>query len=449
MTDTVPPSVAILGGGATGVLLALHLLRDPAADVRVTLIDASPAPGRGLAYSTPDLCHVLNVIPGNMSPFPDDPDHFWRWLEARGLVTGPDRFVFVPRRWYGDYLEELLESIRDDRLTIVTATATGIGPESDGVEITLGTGAHLRANHAILALGHDHRTARFGGLAVRPGSRDDTPLDPDAPVLILGSGLSMIDAWLSLEAAGHRGPITVISRHGLLPHRHRSVEKRALETVPLGSSALALSRWLRATVRRTGGDWRSIIDALRPHTQRIWQGWSERSRRSFLAHLRPYWAIHRHRLPEPIADRFEAAVAAGRIRVEAARLLGIEAQENGVLAHLRRRGGGTEIRAVARVYDCGGLAVDVAESANPALRDLVARGLARPDPLHIGLDVTASLAVIAGDGTAATRLFALGPLTRGRFFEIEAIPDIRVQAAALSQRILNGQSARTSAHALG
>ncbi len=449
MTHTVCPSVAILGGGASGVLMALHLLRDPAADVRVTLIDASPAPGRGLAYSTPDLCHVLNVVPGNMSPFPDDPDHFWHWLEARGLVTGPDRFIFVPRRWYGDYLGDLLETVRDHRLTIVNTTATNLGIEPDGVDIALGTGAHLRATHAILALGHDHRTARFGGLAIRPGSRADTPLDPDAPVLILGSGLSMIDAWLSLEAAGHRGPVTVVSRHGLLPHRHRPAEKRALETVPLGTSALALSRWLRSTIRRTGGDWRSVIDALRPHTQRIWQGWSERSRRSFLAHLRPYWAIHRHRLPEPIADRFEAAVAAGRIRVKAARLLGIEAKENGVLASLQLRGGGVDARQVTRVYDCGGLAVDVAESANPALRDLVASGHARPDPLHIGLDVTASLAVTAGDGTPAARLFALGPLTRGRFFEIEAIPDIRVQAAALSERILNAQSARTSARALG
>ena len=449
MTHNVSPSVAILGGGATGVLMALQLLRDPAADGRVTLIDASPAPGRGLAYSTPDLCHVLNVVPGNMSAFPDDPDHFWRWLEARGLVTGPDRFVFVPRRWYGDYLGDLLATVRDDRLTVVPATAIGVGVGPDSVEIALDTGAHLRATHVILALGHDHRTARFGGLAIQPGSRADTPLDPDAPVLILGSGLSMIDAWLSLEAAGHRGPVTVISRHGLLPHRHRPAEKRALETVPLGTSALALSRWLRATVRRTGGNWRIVLDALRPHTQRIWQGWSERSRRSFLAHLRPYWAIHRHRLPEPIADRFEAAVAAGRIRVEAARLLRIEAHENDVLAHLRMRGGGVETREVARVFDCGGLAVDVAESANPALRDLVASGHARPDPLHIGLDVTASLAVIAGDGTPAARLFALGPLTRGRFFEIEAIPDIRVQAAALSQRILNAQTARTSARTLG
>jgi len=449
MTDNVPPSLAILGGGASGVLLALHLLRDPAADVRVTLIDAGPAPGRGIAYATTDLCHVLNVVPGNMSAFPDDPDHFWRWLEARGLVTGPDRFIFVPRRWYGDYLGDLLETVRDDRLTVVSATATGVGVEPDGVEIALGTGAHLRATHAVLALGHDHGTRRFGGLAIRLGSPDDTLFDPDVAVLILGSGLSMIDAWLSLEASGHRGPVTVISRHGLLPHRHRRAEKRTLENVPLGSSALALSCWLRATVRRTGGDWRSVINALRPHTQRIWQGWSERSRRSFLVHLRPYWVIHRHRLPEAIADRFHAAVASGRVSVEAARLRGIERRENTVLAHLRLRGGDVETREVARVYDCGGLAVDVAESANPALRDLVASGHARPDALHIGLDVTASLAVIAGDGTPATRLFALGPLTRGRFFEIEAIPDIRVQTAALSQRILNAQSARTSARALG
>ena len=119
------------------------------------------------------------------------------------------------------------------------------------------------------------------------------------------------------------------------------------------------------------------------------------------------------------------------------------------MAHLRLRGGGTETRPFARVYDCGVLAVDVTESDNPALRELVAGGLVRPDPLHIGLDMTAGLAVIASDGTTSTRLFAWGPVTRGRFFEIEAIPDIRVKAAARSQRILNAQSSPTSVPALG
>lgn len=410
MTAPTQGSITILGGGASGVLLVAHLLRDRAADVHVTLVDPHARLGRGLAYSASLDCHVLNVPAGNMSAFADEPDHFWRWLEARNLVSGDDRFVFLPRRLYGDYLGDVLAGLADDRLTVRRSTAVDI----EHGRVRLENGELLpSAGATVLATGHESRP---------PFAAPD---DREAPVLILGSGLSSVDAWLDLEAAGHRGPVSIASRHGLLPLRHQNVPKATLDDVPLGRSAREVMRWFRDAVRQHDNDWRGVADGLRPYIQRIWQAWSPASRRAFLTHIRPYWNIHRHRLPAAIDDRLRAAIAQGRVTL-----------------HATRRDGEPDAARFARIYDCRGLLLDLERSSNPLLAALRDRGDIRPDPLHIGVDVTADCAVIARDGTPSPQLYAIGPLTRGALFEIEAIPEIRIQAATLAARLVDDQAGR-------
>lgn len=437
------PHILIIGGGASGVLLAAHLLRDPDADIRITLIEKRGEVGRGVAYSARQQDHVLNVAAPGMSAFADDPDHFWRWLLERGLVDEANRFVFMPRRLYGEYLSEVLgRHIDDGRLQLLHDTVVAVHPSASGVELELESGTSVVGQTAVLAVGHEERAARAKGIAVRVGSAEDTPLDPDADVMILGSGLSMVDAWLTLSQGEHRGPVTVVSRHGLLPKSHRDVEKMELEAadVPFGTELHYFSEWFRETVDEhvgRGGNWRGAVDALRPFNQRIWQDWSTHSRRRFLEHARPFWNIHRHRLPPELHDRMRAAVDSGQVRLVAGKFLDIARAGDRVRARVRVKGSATdETIEVARVYDCGGVSVDVLQSSNPAVQSLIASGAARPDELHIGLDVTRDCAVIDANGVASSRLFAVGPLTRGTFFEIEAIPDIRMQVAGLAGRLV-------------
>jgi uncharacterized NAD(P)/FAD-binding protein YdhS len=183
-------------------------------------------------------------------------------------------------------------------------------------------------------------------------------------------------------------------------------------------SAAEFTRWFRRTVREHPGDWRSVVDALRPFSQRIWQNWGQADRRAFLTRLRPYWNIHRHRLPGAIHDRLAAAIASGRITIR-----------------LTLRDEAPDTASYAQIYDCRGLFADMEQSSNRLLEWLIQRGRIRPDPLHIGIDVTPECQIIARDGTPSDLLYALGPLTRGTFFEIEAVPDIRMQAAALARRL--------------
>ena len=440
------PSVTIIGGGASGVLLAAHLLRDPDTDIRVTLIERRGEFGQGLAYSASQRDHKVNVPARGMSAFADDPEHFWRWLQQRGYPSAHGSWVFVPRRLYGAYLEHVLSEAgrsKLGRLLIMSEEVMAVREGKAGIETVLANGTSLVSHNAVLAVGHETQPARSRGIAVRVGSERDTPLEPHADVMILGSGLSMVDAWLSLADAEHRGSITVVSRNGLLPKGHRNVPPINIDAadVPFGTSLPYFMRWFRDLVRETeagGGDWRSVIDGLRPYNQRIWQSWSGHTKRQFLRHLRPWWNIHRHRLPPELHDRLVRAVAGGQVRLIAAEFVGVERTDGAVRAHIRRRGADTrESMDVARVYDCGGVSVDVMSSSNPVIRDLVANGRARADELHIGLDVDDHCAVVDAAGKVTERLLVVGPLTRGRFFEIEAIPDIRVQAAKLAARILS------------
>ncbi len=257
------------------------------------------------------------------------------------------------------------------------------------------------------------RSSRRAARASRRADTDaDTPLPPDAPVLILGSGLSMVDAWLSLSARRHRGPVLIVSRHGLLPLEHKQVPPLKIDAadVPFGTNLSYFVDWFRDLVEATvaeGGDWRSVVDGLRPYNQRIWQNWTPATRRQFLEHARPLWNIHRHRLPPHLHALMRQAIAGGQLELVAGKLADLRRAADGIVVTFRRRGAAqAETVQVARAYDCGGVTLDVESSTNPAILSLLAQRRARPDQQHIGLDVTTDLRVVDAEGAPSGRIFA-------------------------------------------
>ncbi|ESW77198.1 MULTISPECIES: FAD/NAD(P)-binding protein [unclassified Mesorhizobium] len=442
-------SIIIVGGGASGVVLAAHLLKSPNPDLRVTLIEKRPHFGQGIAYSTLLSAHVLNVSAAGMSAYADDPLNFWRWLQGRGLISQeqtPQTPFYAPRSVYARYLKEVLDELEarekeTGRLRLIREESLSISPTSSGVEVVLANGTSVVAHLAVLATGHDEQPGAGQGHAIRMGTEADTALDPEARVLVLGTGLSMVDAFLSLEQRGHRGEIVAVSRRGLLPSPHRKGNPIKLDVadIPLGTQLSYFVGWFRDLIRenqKAGIDWRDVVDGLRPFNQKIWQNWPSSAKRRFVEHTKAWWDIHRHRLAPEVHARVTEAVRTGRIRPVAGRVVGIEAGDGFTVGIQSRHTKALETLQVARIYDCTGIARDISTTSNSVVRSLVDRGLARPDPLRLGLDVTAKCEIIAGDGTASAKILAVGPLTRGTFFEIDAIPDIRVQCARLSKQLL-------------
>jgi uncharacterized NAD(P)/FAD-binding protein YdhS len=393
---------------------------------------------------------VLNVRASNMSALPDDPDHFVRWLAANG--EGEASASFVQRMTYGAYLRSLLEKARaeaGDRLTVIRGDAIDVEQHGKGARVHLADGTTIDADTAVVAVGnlppHDPPGFADAGLSAQRYKSD--PWDRSVPrglkdddvVLLIGTGLTMVDVALLLDAGGFKGKIIALSRRGLVPQRHDApgpmMPKLAERPV---ASPSHLINMIRARGEKVG--WRNAVDELRPYTQAMWANGSDVERAAFLRHLRPWWDVHRHRLAPRVADRLARMRERGQLDVVAGKTLSAVESPDGITVTWRRRGSDVaETMTAQRIINCTGPQGDLTRTAEPLLNALFARGVIRPDPARLGLDVDSRAQTIAADGTSNDWLYALGPMTRGAFWEIVAVPDIRQQTWNLARRLSNAQ----------
>jgi uncharacterized NAD(P)/FAD-binding protein YdhS len=425
--------VAIVGGGFSGTMVAAQLARK---GIETILIEGGCRTGRGIAYSTTEPAHVLNVCAESMSAWAGDPEHFARWFETQGGEASD----FAQRRLFGRYLDAVLEeAMATGMVRLVERKAVGATPRDANWVVELEDGEKVEAPALVLAIGNQppdplpmSGSSRFIG---NPWSAEahDAIADAaatDADVLIIGTGLTMIDTVLSLDAAGHRGRIVALSRRGLVPHAHADHEPAPVELneVPLGN-ALRLLRWLRERGARVG--WRAAVDALRPYSHAIWQALPLDEQRRFMRHARPWWDVRRHRIAPEVAQRLHELVAAGQLEIVAGRLTEVCEDGDALEVGISRRGAQRELRLrVVYAFNSTGPLHAMARTRDPMLRQMLDDGLIRPDALGVGLEVD-ERSRTAG----STRAWAMGPLTKGRYWEIIAVPDISGQAAAVADDI--------------
>jgi uncharacterized NAD(P)/FAD-binding protein YdhS len=433
--------VVIIGGGASGTLTAVALAGVPGLGP-LTLVDAGGAFARGVAYSTEEPVHLLNVPAGRMSALPDQPSHLLDWLAARGEPADPE--AFIQRRLYGAYLGELLEGT-GGRVRRVVDRAVSLAAEDSGLRIALSRGHPLSARAAVLALGNFPPELPAGWTALPPRlawrSPWAPPADwpaPDAEVLLLGAGLTAVDVVLSLDARGHRGRIHLLSRRGLSPATHPT---RAFAPLALGPLPRGLRRQLRRFRELSGReDRRAVLDTLRPELGALWRGLSTIEQRRFLRHLRAWFDTLRHRVAPEVGARVAAIEAEGRLVRHAGRVVSITAQDGRVALRYRPRGGRTlAVLAVDLAIPTTGPAMDVRALDDSLVRSLLETGLARPGPHGLGFATAPDGAVL---GPLGDRLWTLGGLRRGDLWESTAIPEIRAQARGLADAL--GASLRTA-----
>ena len=436
--NTAELPVAIVGGGFSGTLLALNLLRLGA---RVALIERNEdRMAKGLAFGTRCPDHLLNVRAANMSAYQDDPSDFLQWM---GLNNRDLANRFVPRLTYGNYLrDQLLSALGSapDRIRVLAEEATGVCDDGRSVALTLLGGGTLEARAVVLALGN-LPPAPFPPFADLPGTAycadpwDRCAADKHEAidhVLLLGTGLTAVDLILALDAGGYRGQFTALSRRRLAPRSHAKFGPSVIHKGSPEARGSWLVRHVRNTAREVG--WRAAVDELRPHTQNLWRRHDEAGQRRFLRHLRPWWDVHRHRIAPQVADRIAALQDAGRLAFVAGKVSAAWMDGDHVAVGLRRRGKVTEDRlTVGRVINCTGAGGDITRATQPLLLGLQATGRIRPDVHHLGLDVDQSCRVRDATGTPQERLFAVGPVTKGEAWEIIAVPDIRRQVWDLAR----------------
>lgn len=451
MPKAIGRTIAVIGAGFSGSLLTLHLLKRCAPEDRVLLIEKNQHFGLGLAYSTGNPNHLLNVRASNMSAFVDRPDHFVQWLRCLPPgaqselheVPGPNSFV--PRGLYGRYIQQLLgdriwRQGNDRNVFLVTDEAVALHRREKGWDVELAVGRRLQADQVVLAIGNFPPARSQPGIFGDPwDGRTLDQLHSAAPVLLIGTGLTMVDTVISLLDRGHQGPIHAISRRGQLPRMHGAVAQPWHFAEPLSSMSLRrLLREIRTTIKEAAGggvDWRAVVDGLRPQTKRLWLTMPLAERRRFLRHLRPWWDVHRHRAAPRIHARLQEAIDRGQLRIQAGRLGKLTLCVGAVDVELTLKGSEMTKLTVERVIDCSGLQGDFTKLDRPLVRQLLADGLIRADELKLGIDIAPNGAVIDANGRPAADLFAVGPITKGTFWEITAVPDIRVACEHLAAHL--------------
>ena len=436
--------VAVIGGGASGVLTAINLLTTPGGEhVAVTIHEAGGIVGRGVAYGTSDPRHLLNVRARHMSAWPDVPSDLLEWAARTGRDVDPQGFL--PRRDYAVYLQDTLASVADHRLTVRAGRVDDIVARDGGGYDVHAAGTVSVADSVVLAYGNQlPRSLVVDGdvlpaapwLVADPWDLASLHLLPgDATAVVVGTGLTAIDTVITLLEEHPSRRVVMVSRHGLLPETHVGQQSTAWVsptiTGPLTAAALAAFFDEQvAAAEQQGVDWRAVVDGLRSQTQAVWQLLDLDERRSFLSEHARHWEVRRHRMAPRVAVRLEGYRAEGRLAVLSGGIHRVIDRGDRCEVHVGR---GHPPVTADMLVNCTGPSTDISRSGDPLLLALRERGLASPDPLCLGLSTTTDGVLLDPHGQPVAGMYAVGPPRKGILWESTAIPEIRTQAAEVAR----------------
>lgn len=449
------PVIAIIGGGFSGAAVAWHLHRAAPHGQRVIIIEPHDEIGRGLAYSTTDPVHRINVPAMRMNIDAEDETHFTNWLATQNYAaTDPatitvDERLYPTRHAFGSYVRDQIDSLGDE-ITHLRTRATALAQRDERWRVTCANGEVVEADIAVLAVCHTppDTPSSLTPLQTHPLFYADpwrtNALDAirrSDKVLIVGTGLTMADTIATLDRLGHTGKIVAISRRGLRsrPHAGDIVDVYGDFLQPPSHTALDLLRRVRKTIHaaaRDGQPWQTVINQAFRQGQDIWRTLHHEQRKRLLQHLRPFWDTHRFRIAPQVHEVLERRIAQGTLEIRAASVRAASEKDANINVELRPRHSKTwEHHAFDALILATGPAHGTVFDHDPLLAQMKAEGLARPDPLGLGIAVDDDGRAV-GNASSGQPLYVAGPLARGTFGELMGISDLARYAKAIAGHIV-------------
>jgi uncharacterized NAD(P)/FAD-binding protein YdhS len=451
-------SIAVVGGGFTGAVFCVHLANVSPIPLDIQVIEPRERVGFGLAYGACGEEHRINVPSDRMSVFAERPRDFTDWLELNGCIDAdpagctPNGDFYSTRTDFGLYVAHLFgtaakgnrsgSSFQHRRQSVV---AFELGDQCWRVHMDDRTTADyvqlvLAATYPI----PDFRVPVDAAALSRPGLIADPwdleaikALPHNANIGIIGTGLTMCDVVVTLRAHGHRGPISAISRHGLIPRPHAgfSTTFALFRNKPPPDTAVGLLRLLRQRIvdaQESGETWHAVIDALRFHLADYWPTLPLAQRRNIARHLRTWWDVHRFRIAPQVDSLMTKGRAERWLSIEAGRVHRVGVEGDRFSLAWKPRGGRPCTSTFDAVVNCMGPDGDISRSSDPMLRKAVDGGRIRPDAFRTGIDVDALGRVSAVDGSISSGLWATGPLARAVVGEATGVPEASAHARAVA-----------------
>ena len=466
-------AIAVIGGGFSGAACAIHLSRLAPRPLEILLIDPREQVGAGLAHSTPHPDHRLNAADSIHLLYLDAPDHFSAWLRTSGaLERDPDAVAangrIYPRRAdFGRYVHAELtryQACNPSGTTIrhITQRAARIASGPRGFSVSLANGETVDADACVLAVGQ-------GGSHVpdwlRPYIRHpecvadpwNLPalqrIDPEHHVLILGTGLTTVDVVSTLVSQGHRGPIEAVSRRGMRPASHSPFPptmprlQGLMQEVPefvarhgRPDSVAGIVRALRADIRRLDPartSWHALFDDVRDAAHVLWPHLSTPEQLRFLRHLKPWYDVHRFRIPPQSERIVQRAVATGQLAFHGAHVVSVRHGPRGFTVTFRDRGATfVRERSYTALINCTGFDGRLQSLRDPLIRGLAADGMVRSSACGLGVDVDPDSRAIGAEGSRLKGLYVIGPLTGGSLGEASSVPVITRQILQVIPELL-------------
>jgi uncharacterized NAD(P)/FAD-binding protein YdhS len=471
--------VAIIGGGFSGALVLAHMIKAAEGALIIEWFEPN-ALGEGVAYNTKNAIHLLNVRAERMGAFGGKPEHFYEWLQSdsgKKVITNlwPNHEItgetYVPRVVYAAYIKHIVhEALAEARTKhiVVNIHATSVSdaalhnPDTQQLALIFheaGKTHELVVDAAVLATGNlPPRSHGFqtGLLAGKDNYVDDVwntasnhlfphrvnELPADSEIVIVGTGLTMVDAVLTLKAGGYKGRISAISRSGVVPNvQVHSKSYPIWEWVHSPHYAprtvAGLLTRLKQEVQKAeaeGYSWQSVVDSLRPVTQTLWKQLDVREKRKFLTRLSSFWNIHRHRMAQEIHQEIRSLEQNGTLTIIAGKIYYIGSDKDGITVAYRKRGTNrVETIRPTLVLNCTGPEYDIAASDHILLKRLRDRELITVGLLRAGIEVTAQG---TAKGKAEDSLFPIGTLMVGELLECTAVPELREQTQIVARQVL-------------
>ncbi len=479
MPDTLHRKhLVIVGCGAAAVILLANLAKQSAAVnaplLSISIIDDSPSVPCGLAFSVSHPAFILNVPAQRMGAFVDNPAHFYQWLQSTSqwrelhldfatMAIGPDDFV--PRMIYGAYLQHLfhsaLERLKADghnieliaeRVVAVERAGFNADVRTQGLSVVTHRNKRLPADALVMATGNcpafnnaafhnqdfykpDSANAIFSSPYCTAANQCDWKSLRD--LVVIGSGLSMVDAVQFTIAQGFSGRFHIFSAHNLLPlphlHMHTHCQLPVFRTT--ATSAVSLLRDLRAYIQSNmdqGIAWQDSINQVRTGNNLIWSNLPDRERKRLRKCL-PWWNILRHRIPANVGQQLDRLTMEGRLYLHKAKIKRIDAVASGIQLTLENKKKPPlneqhqtiKIRADKAVICAGYL------PGFQRVQYLCTGLLNDENELRMELGKPGQDFLLAAD----YEIYGIGPALGGVLFETTAIQEIRQQAQQIAQAI--------------
>lgn len=412
--------VVIIGGGASGTIALIQCLRILPRNTHIIILEPSEVLGQGLAYSTQEDCHLLNVPVARMSIFPDKPHAFYDWLKSGNYSTSAfDLNSFVPRKLFAEYLASLVASLPEERYRHVRSRAQSVSRVTTTWGIETEDQSKIRADVVILATGYATQKETEPKIIQSHQHEKLSALKPNDTILILGTGLSAVDVILQLKKKGHT-QFHCVSKHGHFPHPHLEVGHHQVVHLPQlhGYSPLQILRLIRSFERNQNHELLDVIHAVRLQAKKIWACWTKSEKKSFLTHLQSYWEKVRHRVPRSVFAEIQSDLSSGKIRVTAGKISGVSPGPLGLQVHFRKRG-----LVTSETEPCSILILASGAKINQSVKISFQGKSVRTCDFGFGFKNTPS------------DLWVIGPPAKTILWEITSIPDISVQVEQVVQEI--------------